>query len=60
MLKTVATGDEILSDLDADTDYTCPVVMVNDFGESDAGQITLTTDPSGVLFIRLLHPATQT
>ena len=45
MLKTVASGDEILSDLDADKDYTCSVVVVNDFGESDAGQITFTTDP---------------
>ena len=60
MLKTVATGDEILSDLDADKDYTCSVVVVNDFGESDAGQITFTTDPSGGLLIRLLHQATQT
>ena len=56
----LAAGDAILTDLDADTTYTCSVVAVNDLGQSDAGQLTFTTDPTGGLPIWLLYQATQT
>ncbi len=56
----LAAGDDILTDLEADTDYTCSVVAVNDFGQSDAGQLTFTTDAMGGLPIWLLYQATQT
>ena len=56
----LAAGDAILTDLEADTDYTCSVVAVNDFGQSDAGQLTFTTDAMGGLPIWLLYQATQT
>ncbi len=59
-VEKVASGDAILSDLDADTNYTCSVVAVNDLGQSDAGKITFTTDPAGGLPIWLLYQATQT
>ena len=57
--QELASGDAILTDLEASTDYTCSVVAVNDFGESDAGQLTFTTDAIGGLPIWLLYQATQ-
>ena len=59
--SAVASGDALLTDLEADTSYTCSVVAVNDLGESDAGELTFTTDPmGGGLPIWLLYQATQT
>ena len=55
----LAAGDAILTDLEANTDYTCSVVAVNDLGESSAGQLTFTTDPMGGVPIWLLYQATQ-
>lgn len=58
--SALAAGDAILTDLEADTAYTCSVVAVNDLGESEAGQLMFTTDGVGSLPIWLLYKASQT
>ncbi len=58
-VKQLASGDAVITDLEASTDYTCSVVAVNDLGESDVGQLKFTTDAIGGVPIWLLYQAAQ-
>mgnify|MGYP001605481195 FL=1 len=57
--EKVDSVDAIWSDLDAGTAHTSSLVAVTDLDESDTGQVTFTTDPSGGVPILLRYQATQ-